>query len=101
MISGVLGWTANGMEWVDIDTQLDTVTEGDIRLENESAACNGVTVAFTLDATPVSNSLQVFLNGLLQEKGGGEDYTHTGTTVTFAVAPETGDILIIHYISQD
>lgn len=100
-ISGVLGYTSNGMEWVDIDTEIDAVTETDIKLENESANCDGSTTAFTLDTTPVSNSLQVFLNGLIQEKGAGKDYTHSGTTVTFGVAPYTDDILLIHYIAQD
>jgi len=99
--SGVLSWNGTGMEWVSIDTQLDAVTEGDIKVENESSDCNGVTTAFTLDNTPVDNSVQVFLNGLLQEKGGGLDYTQVGTTITFTVAPLTGDILIIHYIAQD
>ena len=100
-ISGVLGYTSNGMEWIDIDTEIDAVTESDIRLENESSSCNGATTAFTLDLTPVDNSLQVFLNGLIQEKGSGKDYTHTGTTVTFVVAPLAGDILLIHYIAKD
>lgn len=99
--SGVLSWNGSGMEWVDIDTELSAVVESDIRLENESANCNGATTAFTLDATPVVNSLQVFLNGLIQEKGSGKDYTHTGTTVTFGIAPLAGDILLIHYIAKD
>ncbi len=97
-ISGVLGYTTNGMEWIDIDTDIDVVTETDIKLENESANCNGATTVFTLDFTPVANSIQVFLNGLIQEKGSGKDYTHSGTSITFVVAPLTGDILIIHYI---
>ena len=92
--------TASGMHWTDLEVT-DAVTESDIALENESASCDGATTAFTLDNTPVDNSLQVFLNGLLQEKGGGKDYTHTGTTVTFIVAPLLGDILLIHYIAKD
>ena len=95
----VLGYTSNGMEWV-AGTD-DSVVEGDIQLENESANCNGVTVAFTLSNTPVTNSVQIFLNGLLQEAGSGKDYTVSGTTVTFATAPETGDILICHYVSNN
>jgi len=90
--------TTNGMQWADVTAS--GVTESDYRLENESANCNGATVAFTLDTTPVSNSLQVYLNGLIQEKGAGKDYTHSGTTVTFVLAPLTNDILLIHYIAQ-
>ena len=97
----VIAWNAGGsyMEWVDPD--VNAVQNADIQVENESANCNGVTTDFTLDNTPVANSVQVFLNGLLQEEGSGKDYTLSGTTVSFATAPETGDILIIHYIISD
>jgi len=80
------------------DSITDNIVEGDIQVENESANCNGVTVEFTLASTPITASVQVYLNGLLQESGSGKDYQASGTTVTFATAPATGDILIIHYI---
>jgi len=92
--------TASGMIWADIDTS-SSVTEGDIKLENFSSSCDGSTTGFTLSSTPVDNSVQVYLNGLLQEKGSGKDYTQSGTSITFSVAPETGDILIVHYVAQD
>lgn len=92
--------TASGMVWTDLEVT-DAVTESDIMLQNESSNCDGSTTGFTLTNTPVDNSVQVFLNGLLQEKGSGKDYTQTGTSITFSVAPLTGDILLIHYISQD
>jgi hypothetical protein len=76
----------------------NNIVEGDIQVENKSATCDDVEVDFTLSNTPIANSLQVFLNGLMQEEGSGKDYTVDGTTVTFAIAPETNDILIIHYI---
>jgi len=98
--SGVLSWNGSGMEWVNIDAQLDTVTEGDIRLDNFTATVSGQS-GFTLSYTPVDNSVQIFLNGLLQEKGGGKDYTQSGTAITFGIAPEAGDILIAHYVSID
>ena len=90
--------TTNGMQWADVTAS--GVTESDYRLENESANCNGATTAFTLDTAPISNSLQVYLNGLVQEKGAGKDYTHSGVTVTFVLAPLTNDILLIHYVAQ-
>jgi len=99
----VLSWndTASQFQWIDIDTEIDAVTESDIRLENESATLSGVDTVFSLDTTPVANSVQVFLNGLLQEKGVGKDYTQSGTSVTFSVAPLAGDILIIHYTAAN
>ena len=94
----VIAWNDSGyMEWVDPD--VTAVTEGDIIVENESANCNSSNTDFTLGSSPVVNSVQVFLNGLLQESGSGKDYTLAGTTVSFATAPETDDILIIHYIA--
>lgn len=83
---------------LSVDAITDNIVEGDIQFEDESANCNGVTVNFTLSNTPITNSVQVFLNGLLQQEGSGKDYTLTGTTVAFVTAPETGDLLLIHYI---
>ena len=83
------------------DAVSDNIVEADIRLEDESANCNGATTGFTLAATPVTNSVQVFLNGLLQQAGSGKDYTLSGVTVTFATAPASGDILLIHFIVND
>jgi len=95
----VLTWNDSGyMEWTS-KTASDAVADSDIKVENESANCNGVTVAFNISSSPIANSVQVYLNGLLQEDGSGKDYTISGTTITFATAPETGDILIIHYIA--
>lgn len=83
------------------DAVADNIVEADIKFEDESANCNGVTTGFTLASTPVTNSVQVFLNGLLQQSGSGKDYTLSGTTVTFSTAPASGDILLIHYIVND
>ena len=89
-------------EKISLDAvQTAPLIESDILFENESANCDGVTVAFTLASTPITNSVQVYLNGLLQEAGAGEDYTLAGTTVTFTTAPITGDILLIHYIANN
>lgn len=54
----------------------------------------------TLTDTPVANSLHLYLNGLLQEEGSGKDFTISGTTITWANAPETGDILIAYYVKD-
>ena len=90
--------TASGMVWTDVHEE--GIIESEIKLQNESDECDGVETDFTLDDEPVANSLQVYLNGLLQEKGVGKDYTHSVTTVSFTVAPLAGDILIIHYTAK-
>lgn len=76
------------------------IAESDYSLEDESSNCDGSTVAFTLDNTAISGSLQVYLNGLIQQRGSGKDYTYSSTTVTFTVAPDSDDILLIHYVAQ-
>ena len=58
---------------------------------------NSSNVDYDVANTPATGTLQVFLNGLQQEPGSGNDYTLSGVTITFAVAPETGDILIVNY----
>ena len=97
----VLTWNDSGyMEWTaKTAVGEDVVTESEINKENESANCDGIETDFTLSNSPVANSVQVYLNGLLQEEGSGKDYTLSGTTVSFAEAPETNDILIIYYIA--
>jgi hypothetical protein len=91
------GLTAtNGV--LSADAVADNIVEGDIKLENQSANCDGTVVAFTLSNTPLASSLDVYLNGLRQEEGEGKDFTVSETTVTFATAPAADDILIIRYI---
>lgn len=88
---------------LSVDAITDNITEADIQVENLSSEidASGYAGEHTLGNTPVTNSVQVFLNGLLQEEGSGKDYILSGTTVTFATQPESGDILIVHYIVND
>lgn len=93
------GLTAtNGV--LSVDSIANNIVEGDIIVENLSneIGVSGYAGQHTLANTPITNSVQVFLNGLLQEEGSGKDYTLTGDTIQFATSPESGDILIIHYV---
>ena len=94
------GLTATGGV-LSADAITDNITEDDIIFENESANCNGSNVVFTLAETPIVSSVQVFLNGLLQEEGSGKDYVLSGTTITFVTAPASDDLLLVHYIAND
>lgn len=47
---------------------------------------NGVNTVFELDHTPIESSVQIYLNGMLQEQG--QDYTISGATITFTDPPE-------------
>ena len=95
-----LGFTANGMEWVDIDG--DFIKDDDyISNEIPSGLINSSNVTFTLANTPINNqSVSLFLNGLFQAQGVGLDYTISGSTITFVKAPRTNSELYATYIKS-
>lgn len=66
--------------------------------ETPSGSVNGSNAGFTLAHTPVAGSEQVFLNGLLQEPGSGNDYTISGSSITFEAAPSSGDRVRVTYL---
>lgn len=47
---------------------------------------DGINTDFVLDNEPIAGSQMVYLNGMLQEEG--QDYTRSGSTITFVDAPE-------------
>lgn len=65
--------------------------------EVPSGLINGSNKVFTLANTPTPGSEEVYLNGLLQHAGAGNDYTISGDTITFATAPLTGDVVLVSY----
>jgi phage-related tail fiber protein len=65
--------------------------------ETPAGTLNGVNVTFTLAATPTVGTEEVFLNGLLQEPGAGNDYTISGATITYLAAPVSTDRLRVNY----
>jgi len=65
--------------------------------ETPSGAVNSSNTTYTLASTPLAGTEQVFLNGILQEPGAGNDYTISGGTITYLTAPVTGDRLRVSY----
>lgn len=67
--------------------------------ETPSGTINGSNAEFTLDNTPVAGSEEVFVNGILQDEGSGNDYTISGDTITFEAGaePQTGDKVRVSY----
>jgi hypothetical protein len=65
--------------------------------EAPSGAINGVNTTFTLVRAPTVGSEEVYLNGVPQESGAGNDYTISGATITYLTAPVTGDKLRVSY----
>ena len=67
--------------------------------ETPSGTVNGSNTAFTISQTPVEGeAVMVFLNGLLQKRT--TDWTLSGTTITFTVAPATSSTLDVFFIMK-
>lgn len=64
--------------------------------ETPSGSVNGSNTSFTLANTPAAGSLLLFLGGVLL-RGGGEDYSISGTTITMNAAPLTGTVFVAFY----
>lgn len=83
-----------------LDWNADHVITGGVPLysddETPGGAVDGVNTAFTLAHAPApGGSLQVFLNGLLWQRGG--DYTLAGAAITAISVPQTGGVLRAFY----
>lgn len=81
---------ANGFIGSEADWLASLVGYADFQTETPSGTVNGSNTVFTLAATPSAGVL-VFKNGLLQIEG--TDYTISGATITFTVAPAGGSTL--------
>jgi hypothetical protein len=69
-----------------------------IKVYNEvpSGTADGVNTVFTTVYTPVSGSTQLYRAGLRMTPAG-VDYTQSGSTLTFVIAPASGDNILIDY----
>jgi hypothetical protein len=65
--------------------------------ETPGGLVNGANTTYTLANTPIAGTEQVYLNGILQEPGAGNDYTISGLTITYLTAPASGDRLRVSY----
>lgn len=93
---GTLGTTA--VTWFQIPTTASGLTNSNfVDKEVPSGSINGSNTAFSLANTPVSGSEHLYLNGVLQESGAGNDYTISGASITMLTAPLTGEKLRVSY----
>jgi hypothetical protein len=76
-----------------------SLPDDDVYVTNETPAgtVNGSNVTFTLANAPAAGTLQLYHNGVRQQAGAGADYTLSGSTITFAVSPLSGDVLLADY----
>jgi len=92
---GTLGTTAIVFQAIPTSAGLSNTNFVD--KEIPSGSINGVNTTYTLANTPVTGSEHVYLNGILQESGAGNDYTISGSTITYLTSPLTGEKLRVSY----
>jgi hypothetical protein len=89
---------------IDTTTYLSTTNGLDLSKirtrEVPTGLVNGVNKVFNLAVTPRAGTEQVFIMGQLMHQGAGNDYTISGTTITFTDAPIVDDIILVNYIAQ-
>jgi len=66
--------------------------------ETPSGTINGSNTTFTLANTPTSGTVKLYLNGVRQKSGAGNDYTISTNTITMTTAPVSGDVLLVDYM---
>jgi phage-related tail fiber protein len=69
-----------------------------VKRETPTGTINGSNVTFTLANTPTAGTEEVYLNGIQQESGAGNDYTISGGTITYLTAPIAGDKIRVSYM---
>jgi hypothetical protein len=92
----LIAWnsSANGFTNVDPASIATLAAYSDARIDLFNG--NGTQTAFTLTEDPVVlANLSVSISGVVQV--GGEDFTWSGTTVTFVTAPPTGTRIQVRY----
>lgn len=70
-----------------------------LKIENLSSQVSGTEINFSTGETFVSESIQVYYNGLLQIRGSNDDYIEDGDRngITFALAPELNSKVVVIY----
>jgi hypothetical protein len=92
---GTLGTT--GISWTSVNAAAGLTNSNFVDKEVPTGSINGSNTSFSLANSPVAGSEHLYLNGLLLESGAGNDYTISGTTITMAVAPTSGEKLLVSY----
>ena len=92
---GTIGTTA--IVFQAIPTSAGLGNSNFVDKEIPSGTINGVNTTFIVANTPVAGSEHLYLNGVLQESGSGNDYTITGASITYLSAPLTGEKIRVSY----
>jgi hypothetical protein len=88
----------DGDQWVPVILEGGGAVIPPVEDETPTGAINGVNATFTTAFSYAAGSLRVYLNGLRQRLGGGDDFTETGaSTFAFTVPPASGDTIRVDY----
>ena len=63
-------------------------------------AVDGINTLFTLPGESVTGTVELYINGVRQNPGVGNDYTVAGTTINTAVPPLAGSVLLADYATS-
>jgi hypothetical protein len=95
-ITGVLKGNGTAISAATVGTDY-LAPSSRVTRETPSGTVNGSTTSFGLANTPIAGTEEVYLNGIQQEPGAGNDYTISGATITYLTAPLTGDKIRVSY----
>lgn len=98
-VSGDITVLTDKRAWLLIDADATGLTESDfVDNETPSGDLDGVDTTYTLANAPSpTTSLKVYVNGIRQKEGGSNDYTLSGSTITFTFAPIATDVILADY----
>jgi len=68
-----------------------------VKRETPSGVVDGANTSFTLANTPKAGTEDVYVNGILQESGAGNDYTISGAAITMLYTLSAGDKIRVSY----
>jgi hypothetical protein len=68
-----------------------------VKRENPTGNIDGTNFAYTVAFTPKVGTEDVYVNGVLQDSGAGNDYTISGSTITMLYALTAGDKIRVSY----
>lgn len=89
---------------LSVKEALESIAGGELDVSrfvfNQALTTVSGTTVFSIPDIPVSNTVQMYINGLLQKPGIGEDYVVLGEIITLTSGVEEDDILVINYIKS-
>lgn len=88
----------SNIDWTTFNQKQDDLGISAIIIrETPTGVKNGSNTVFGLQGPVLAGTEHVYLNGLLQESGSGNDYTISSTTITMAEAPLSTDKILVSY----